>query len=280
VLAKQYENEDHNIIFATQDLPYNINDKIKDSGYQVKTLLTNDVDEIINIIKLEKVDMVVIDHYDIDINYETKLKDKTGVKILSFDDMYSYHNCDIVLNHNVCGKKERYKDLVPKNCEIRCGEEFTLIRDEFKIEKNKPKQKKDKLSVLVAIGGSDSTNINIKILEVLETFQDIYVDVVTTNANGNLEELKFYCKDKKSIKLHIDTTKMAKLIHNSNFAIITPSVTANEVLFMGVPFIAIKTVDNQDEMYRYLIKNNYEAMSKFKGSILMNKIQKILNEKN
>ncbi len=34
-------------------------------------------------------------------------------------------------NHNISAKKEKYKDLVPKWCEIRCGEKFTLLRDEF-----------------------------------------------------------------------------------------------------------------------------------------------------
>jgi spore coat polysaccharide biosynthesis predicted glycosyltransferase SpsG len=49
----------------------------------------------------------------------------------------------------------------------------------------------------------------------------------------------------------------------SHFAIITPSVTANEVYYLGLPFVAIQTADNQTDMYRYLKRKNHLALKKF-----------------
>ena len=43
-------------------------------------------------------------------------------------------------------------------------------------------------------------------------------------------------------------------MNEADFAIVTPSVTLNEIVYLNVPFIAIKTADNQDEMYKYLAK--------------------------
>ena len=84
--------------------------------------------------------MVIFDHYGIDYQYEKQIKIKTEVKILSFDDTYEKHHCDILLNHNIYAKKEQYKDLVPDFCELRCGRKYTLIRDEFKKIGHKERQ--------------------------------------------------------------------------------------------------------------------------------------------
>ena len=52
----------------------------------------------------------------------------------------------------------------------------------------------------MGLGGADHKNLNIKILKVVEKFKkSLKVNLVTTTANKNLEELKEYCKDKKWI---------------------------------------------------------------------------------
>ncbi len=105
----------------------------------------------------------------------------------------------------------------------------------------------NKTKVFLAIGGTDHSNINIKILKVLSKFKNIKVNLVTTSANSNLDILKQYCKEKDFIKLYIDTNNIAKLMKESSFAIVSASVILNEVYFMQLPFIAIKTASNQKE---------------------------------
>ncbi len=87
--------------------------------------------------------MLIIDHYGIDYNYKKELKAKNlKLKIMALDDTYEKQYCDILLNHNIYAKTEKYKDLVPKWCEIRCGEKFTLLRDEFLKEKEGKREEK------------------------------------------------------------------------------------------------------------------------------------------
>jgi len=113
------------------------------------------------------------------------------------------------------------------------------------------------------MGGADHSNLNIDILKVLEDFKYIDVTLVTTTANQNLEELKEYTKNRDWIELHVNSNKIAKLMRVSDFAVVTPSVTLNEVFFMKLPFIAIQTADNQEDMVLYLIKNRYLVLKKF-----------------
>ena len=266
VLAKKYAKKGAKVIFATQDLRGNINHKITNAGYKTKILKSNNIKELNKLIKKLKIDILVIDHYDINYIYEKKLKTKnSSLKILSFDDTYEKHYCDILLNHNISANKKKYKDLVPKKCKLKCGAKYTLLRDEFIKERKKNYKPNKRFTFFIAMGGADTANLNIKILKILKNFKNIKVNLVTTTANKNLQELKIYCKNKSWIKLHINSTKIAKLIRKSNFAIITPSVTLNEVFYMNLPFIAIKTALNQNYMYKYLKNNNFKVLKNISG---------------
>lgn len=276
VLASQYKNS--KTIFATQALDGNINDKIHQAGYTLELLKSNSLAEMIELVKKHNIDMVVIDHYEIDYKYEKELKKKTGVKLLSFDDTYEKHYCDILLNHNISANAKKYKDLVPSHCELRCGSKYTLLRDEFLKEKKKKRKKSLTTTVFIAMGGADHSNINIKILEVVKKFENLKVNLVTTTANKHLKELEKYAKNKEWITLHINSNSIAKLISKSDLAIITPSVSANEVYFMNTPFIAIKTADNQDDMYQYLKKKDFLVLKHFKAKKLQEYIEIILNK--
>jgi UDP-2,4-diacetamido-2,4,6-trideoxy-beta-L-altropyranose hydrolase len=276
VLAQKYAKKGDNIIFATQNLDGNINHKIIEAGYELQILKSNKFKELNRLIKKLKIDKIAIDHYGIDYKFEKQLKKQNkDLKILSFDDIYEKHYCDILLNHNISGDKKRYKNLVPKNCKLRCGAKYTLLRDEFINEKNKNCKPNKKFIIFIAMGGADTANLNIKILKVLSGFKNIKVHIVTTMANKYLKELKKYSQNKDWIKLHINSTKIAKLMRKSDLAIVTPSVTLNEIYFMDVPFIAIKTADNQNDMYDYITKEKKFVLKKFNK----NKLESIVNDR-
>ena len=259
VFAKNLEGE---VIFACQNLEGNI---IASIPYEVKILKSNDVEELIELIRTLQITLLVIDHYGIDIAYERAIKEATQVEILSFDDTYQPHHCDILLNHNISANKKRYKDLVPPSCELRCGILYTLIRDEFREEK---KQKREKIyDLFIAMGGTDASNITLSILKTLP--KTLRICVLTTTANAHLKELQDYVVDFPTIALHINSNEVAKLLHQSHFAIVTPSVMVHEVLFMEVPFIAIKVAANQDDMFEYLHNQGYPVLKEWDASSFM-----------
>jgi len=265
VLAKKYSKKGAKITFATQNLKGNINQKILNSGFSVKILKSNSKKELVKLIKKLKINLLVIDHYKINYKKEKYIKEKTDVKILSLDDTYEKHYCDTLLNHNLGADKRKYKKLVPSTCRVFCGSKYTLVRDEFIKEKSKKRKKKNKVkTIFLAMGGADHSNINIDILKVLKKFENLKVYVVTTNANKNLKQLKKYTQTKKWVRLYINSNKIAKLMKKSDFAIVTPSVILNEVYFMKVPFLAIRTALNQKDIYKYLKNKKFYVLNKFK----------------
>jgi len=276
--AKKYKNDQ--IIFASQNLKGNINSNIKKHGYKLEILFSDKISELISLIKKHKIDLLIIDHYGITYKDEKRIKKETAVKILSFDDTYEKHYCDILLNHNISANKNKYKDLVPEKCQVLCGKKYTILRDEFYKEKKKKYKKNNIQTIFVAMGGADHSNINIDILKTIKSLhkKDILVTLVTTTANKNIKQLKNYCKNKKWINLQINSAQIASLISQSSLAIITPSVTANEVSYMNKPFIAIKTANNQKEMYKYLKKKNIPVLKSFNTYKLLKKVKNILEK--
>lgn len=254
VLAQQYPNDI--ITFACQDLAGNIMDKIP---YSVHVLNSNDPEELIDLIHSLRIDMVIFDHYGINADHEKTIKEQTNVSILCLDDTYEPHHCDILLNHNISADSNRYLGLVPTRCELRCGSAYTLIRDEFKNEKITSREKI--YDLFIAMGGADTANLTTNILKTLD--DSLSICVVTTTANAHLDELKTYIEGRKNISLHVNSDEIAKLLHQSCLAIITPSVMVHEVLFMGIPFVALKTAGNQDDMVQYLKQYNYNVMEEW-----------------
>lgn len=274
VLVKQYSNT--NIIFACQDLEGNINSKIEESGYEVKILKSNKIEELDTLLKSLKIDFLICDHYDIDYNFEKQIKLKNEeLKLLSFDDIYEKHYCDILLNHNVYGDENRYKNLIPDFCELRCGEKYTLIRDEFLIEKLENKEDREKYIVL-SFGGTDHLNLNMKILKLLKSIGfTVKVKVITTSSNIYLSDLSKYCLD-ENIEIIINTNKIAKYFHSAFFVISSTSTIVGELMFLNVPFIAIKTADNQNMMYEFLKEKNYNVLEEFDEK----KLEKMIRSNN
>lgn len=278
-LAKEFEK--NSVIFATQDLQGNINYKIKEAGYEIKLLKNNSLGELHKLIKQLSINLIIIDSYNISYKFEQRLKKRNPQRVLMvLDDLYKQHHCDILLNHNIYAKKSRYKGLVPKNCDIKCGARYTLLREEFKKAKNLVVDR-SQTSIFVAMGGNDHSNLTQKILQsIQELKKNILINVVTTKANQHLVSLKEYCEDKENIKLHIDSKEIAFLIKQSSLAIITPSVIANEVYYLDVDMIAIQTAKNQKLMYRFLKQNGYFVMKKFDKKILQEGIEKFLGVAN
>lgn len=259
VLAKHFYKEGYIITFASLNLKGSLNDKIKEL-YDLKILPDSNIETLIVFLKEENFDLLIIDNYDIDYFYEKKIKDEVDIKLFCLDDNYNKHYCDELLNHNIYAQKQRYLDLVPSNCQLYCGRKYTLLRDEF----YKQKKYNGNKNILIALGGVDSMNLSQKVFALVKKFfPKLKIDLITTNGNKNLNSLKKLEKKNENLNLHINSSEIAKLMNNCSFAVVTPSVILNELFFFNKPFIAIKTVSNQEEMYKYLKNNRYYVLKEF-----------------
>lgn len=275
VLAEQFGD----VLFAVRELEGSINHKIAESGYPFELLSDGSAEELAQLIKKHGAETLVIDNYDIGYDYEKRIKELTDVRLICLDDYYEKHFCDVLLSPNMSADPERYKGLVPDGCELRCGMKHVLVRRELR-EARSAGYKRIKGRVFVAMGGADSYNMNIPVLEQILKVPELTADVVTTTANGRLNDLLEYSAGKRGISLHVDSESVGKLMAAADFGVITASVTANEAVFMGLPFIAVKVAENQHEIYNYLRNKDFLCVEKEEMDILPDLVRRLSAHRN
>ena len=245
ILAQNFKD----VSFACIDLPGSLASEIP---YPVFTLKSADVNELVNLIKEHKFELLVIDHYGISAADEKLIKEQTNVKILSFDDNYKEHFCDYLLNVNIYAQPQKYVNLVPANCELIFS---PLVRSEFYDEAKIKREKK--FNYLIALGGTDALNLTAKIASNLLA-KNKKVAVVTTSANANLANLQNLADSEPNFSLFINSNEIARLMNESEILVISASSLVNEALVLGAKFKAVRVADNQNEMAQWLAANGRE----------------------
>jgi len=122
-----------------------------------------------------------------------------------------------------------------------------LIKNDF-IKKRFYKKE----GLFISFGATDARNITLKVLKELKNI-NMPINIYTTSANTNIKKLKKFCKLNKKYKLHIDKN-IAIAMSQSKFAIISASTLVYEAMQIGIDFIAIKVVDNQEGLEKCLKK--------------------------
>ena len=275
VLAKRLKEYDKNlkILFATQNLYGNINEEILKSGFSIYSISDNSMKMLDYFVKGLRINLLIIDSYDIDYKFEEQLKiQNPSLKILSFDDTLNPHKSDIVLNHGVQAQEKEYKKLLPKKTKLFCGSEYTLLRDEF-LEAKRVKVTRN--SVAVILGGNDVLNLSSKIADLLLEINKKYkITIITTSANQNLKELK----QSKNIEVLVDINNIANVLSSKSLVITASGGTLFEVLALKKKFINIEVASNQKVVDKFLknkgIKTTIKAQDLTKES-LKNRIEYI-----
>lgn len=271
VLASKYKND--YIEFACENLNGNKNSLVLEKGFRLNILSSDNIDELIDLIKDLKIDLLIVDSYDFAYEDEKKIKEQNICKLMVFDDLYEKHYCDVILNHNIYANEKMYKGKVLENTKLLCGSKYTLLRDEFrkKFHFKKPLE----YTVMVCLGGTDFDNITLEIAKVLIKF-DINIKLITSSSNKNIKSLERLVFLNKNCKLIINSNKMAYEMATSNLAIVSGSGIVNEIAAVNIPFITIITQINQEKMLEYIKKNKMFVLKKFENNQFRKILKKVL----
>lgn len=277
--------------FVIRDPSVNIVDQLSASGHQVYKLKTinriqrktlngtqhgdwlpvsqsKDAQETIHLIKKFSPNWVIIDHYALDSVWHSLVK-KSGTNILVIDDLGDRDlMCDLLLDHNLGVRPEKYNGRVPSNCKLLLGPNFGLIRSEFKEWRDssiRDRFYRKMKHVLITMGGVDADNNSLRVLK--EIAQSKYAkDYTFTVAVGAL------CPHVNSLNEFIESTSlkirvlsnirnMAELMSKSDLCIGAAGVSALERCCVGLPTISLAIADNQIEVVNQLVKNECSIAS-------------------
>lgn len=257
----QMLKEHFSCVFIVRDPSESVIHQIQKLGCEIIVLagIEDHLEEARSLVEhyFDSDDLVVLDGYHFDADYQKILK-SAGLKIVAIDDMHSDHFlADAVINHGGGVHQDVYS-LEPYT-RTYLGPEYALLRPEF-LKAGVHEEIAEKIaSVFVCFGGADPKNLSAFVVTQLLKHEDVQqIHLVVGGANPFLGELEILAKGNTRIKLwhDIDASQMVSLIRGCDLAIVPASGISYEVAATGIPMLVGRYVDNQNDLYRFLVDNN------------------------
>lgn len=234
--------------------------KLRDMGCDVKFWMEPLKGNLIDFVSKEgfpnttspqRADLYIIDHYHIGDKWEKAIRRYTR-KIIVIDDLARNHDCDLLLDQNVVPDFEsRYDSKLPEHCIKLLGPKYLMMRDEFIEERQRLRQRNNQVErLLVFMGGSDPTNETGKVLEALEGYDLLHIDIIVGSGNPYKNKIKEIC-GRKGYNYYCQIDYMGQLMQKADFAIGAGGSTMWERCYVGLPSSATIVADNQSSMTNY-----------------------------
>lgn len=191
-------------------------------------------------------EIVVLDHYDLNTDYQKEIK-KIGCKLVCIDDLHDkVFHADLIINHLPGANPQDYKAQEYTNFAL--GLEYALLRPPF-LEYHKKDRKINFIrSVFICFGGSDIKNLTQEVLQTVTGLDEITeIKVVIGHAYKYTDLLEDIVLSDKRISLFrsLSDDKMLDLMNKCDLAIVPASGILYEVISTNTPVITGKYVENQ-----------------------------------
>jgi UDP-2,4-diacetamido-2,4,6-trideoxy-beta-L-altropyranose hydrolase len=247
-LAHMLKN-DFSIHFFVLEVPDPLKKEITQNGWDV-TIIEIESDFLKS---LSENEIVVLDGYHFDSEYQKLIKNKR-CKLVCIDDFYDqYFYADLIINHAPGVTKENYES--EPYTKYLLGPDYALLRPEFLENTNYMKRANlgDIKRILICFGGSDFKNLTAKVLSWLPSKHNT-VTVVLGHAYLYHKQLIKVIKERYDldiiVKNSLSAKEMKQEIAFSDLAIVPASGILFEVISQRVPVISGFYVENQLGIYR------------------------------
>lgn len=204
--------------------------------------------------KLDSFDWVVVDHYGIDIEWETQLmtglRGNTRTKLMTIDDLADReHKADLLLDQNFFGIATdlRYQALVPNHCRQLLGPYYALLGPEYsKLHSLVPARNKVQ-RILIFFGGVDQYNLTGRTLEAImdPRLAHVSVDVVLGGQSPHHQIVAKQVAKRAFTFLHDSLPSLAGLITRADLAIGAGGATTWERACLKLPTLVVAIAANQ-----------------------------------
>ncbi|WP_185819456.1 UDP-2,4-diacetamido-2,4,6-trideoxy-beta-L-altropyranose hydrolase [Salibacterium salarium] len=204
-------------------------------------------------------DTVIIDGYHFGEEFQKELSKRESTFIVLDDFVHSsFYYADIVINRSLKALDYDYSNKLPKT-QLLLGPEYTFLRREFKKYSDlKKKISENPRNIMVTFGGADPQNATSLVVDALNVIKELRLNIKiligSDNPHLNTIKQKSVCSHHE-IEIIKDQKDVSVVMNWADMAITAGGTTMNELLFMGVPSISIKTAPNQralplyDEVY-------------------------------
>ena len=197
-------------------------------------------------------DWLVVDHYALDARWEALLARACG-RLMVIDDLADRpHGCDLLLDQNPGRQSDDYDAWVPDSCVRLLGQQFALLRPEFRALRAASLQRRAApalRNILVSMGGvdkDDATTVVLAAIEAAALPDGVTVTVVVGRDAPWLERVRRQAAAMgRATEVLVDVRNMADRMLQADLAIGAAGGTAWERCCLGLPAIVVIVAENQ-----------------------------------
>jgi len=279
VLASVLKEHGHQVSFASRPQQGDLIDFVRNKGFLVKELVApthwlipkdsadyaawlqvpwqEDAQSFFQ--QVDSVDIVIVDHYGLNSEWEALCRAHLECKLFAIDDLLRQHQAEVVLDQTLSRTAIDYRQLNANGIALT-GCDFALLNSNFAKYRKKalqtsllPLQPK----VLVSMGGIDQPNATLQTLKTLSSIKGDkpLLTVLLSPKAPHYQIVKNFCTEQSSWITHVDFVEnMAELMLNHHVAIGAPGTTSWERACLGLPNIIVPLADNQRTISEQLVK--------------------------
>ncbi len=198
--------------------------------------------------ELPPTDLLIVDHYQLDLEWEKALSAFTK-KILVIDDLYNReHQCDFLLDQNILTSTNPYLNLVKNPCTFFLGPKFALLREQFAQQKKSIQPLKEINNLLLFFGGSDAENETIKALIAMNLQK---IRCIVPN-NSKVKDFIKAFDERDNIEFLYNVKEMAMLLAATDLYVGAGGSITWERFCMGTTGLVTAIAPNQMEIAEQL----------------------------
>jgi UDP-2,4-diacetamido-2,4,6-trideoxy-beta-L-altropyranose hydrolase len=204
-----------------------------------------------------KSDVVLLDGYDFDAEYQQHIK-QFGIKLVMIDDNADMnYYADLIINHGSSTIVSKYrKEALTK---VLAGFDYLILRKAFLNAAKKQRQIDHVDTVLICMGGADPKELSRKyLLAALNSGLFSKVNIILGGANDTCLEDVYYAFENFTVDIHrnINAIELIDLILESQIVISPASTISLEVCCVKAGLLTGTMVNNQENILRQLIDHN------------------------
>ena len=234
-----------------------------DYGAWLQVPWQQDADNLLTLVAAA--DLVIVDHYALNANWQQRIQQALHCKIMVIDDLVRSHHADLILDQTLLRRSDEYQSQSqpqPSHDETKVltGCEFALLNPQFSYYREQvltDDKLSDRPKLLLSMGGIDQPNATFLVLTALAAMSVLTRPLVTVLLGPrapHYQQVKAFCLQHGDWITQLDfVDNMAELMVQHQVAIGAPGTTSWERACLGLPSIIIPLAENQQTISRNLV---------------------------
>lgn len=193
--------------------------------------------------------LLVVDHYQRGIDFETACRSWAGV-IFALDDLpQRRHDVDMLLDQSGGRSAADYDGLVPPRCTLLLGPRYAMLRPAFRrIAEARGGEQQGSAAprIFVSLGATDPAHATIPVVRTIrEALPAAAIDILLAAGAPSLSTVADIAAHDERIFLHVDPPDVAEIMAQADLAVGAAGINLWERCVLGLPSLLVVVAENQ-----------------------------------